>query len=259
MLGRRPKKDEALILLKAKFWSEVGGRDSGSSQGTHILQPAPSCYNSHCFQVFMAHDMKNRSGRKQPKQARSQVTVEAILDGTIQVFDREGPEAVTTTRIAEVAGVSVGTLYQYFENREAIIDALQQREFARADQMLKTQLANSNFASEHDLARAIITGLLGLYRAAPGLHRVLAIDGLHIGPTRSVQDFDRRMIEILRGFFAVTSFRISRTNHHAAAFVLYHSTRAVLLAAILEDSFSMSDEMLVSEVTDMVVRHLVGA
>ncbi len=169
----------------------------------------------------MRNGSKSRDGRKQPKQARAQATVETILDGAIQVFDREGPENATTSRIAEVAGVSVGTLYQYFTNREAVVDALQEREFARADAMLKGLLTSTTFSSERELSRAIIAGLLGLYRAAPGLHRVLAIDGLRIGPTERVQDFDRRMIEALRSFFDITSFRIRRKNHHAAAFVLY--------------------------------------
>jgi AcrR family transcriptional regulator len=58
--------------------------------------------------------------RKRPVQQRSQETVAAILTATIQVLDEVG-EALTTTRVAEVAGVSVGTLYQYFPNREALI------------------------------------------------------------------------------------------------------------------------------------------
>ncbi|MBV9949075.1 MAG: helix-turn-helix transcriptional regulator, partial [Myxococcales bacterium] len=63
--------------------------------------------------------------RKRPKQARAQATVSAILEATIQVLEREGLEAATTTRIAEAAGVSIGTLYQYFSHRDAILDALQ--------------------------------------------------------------------------------------------------------------------------------------
>ena len=58
--------------------------------------------------------------RKEPRQARSQVTVTAILEATIRILEREGMDAATTTRIAEVAGVSVGTLYQYFAHRDAI-------------------------------------------------------------------------------------------------------------------------------------------
>ena len=73
--------------------------------------------------------MRRKQSRKQPQQARSRVTVNAILDATTRILDREGPGAATTTRIAEVAGISIGTLYQYFSHRDAILDALLDREF----------------------------------------------------------------------------------------------------------------------------------
>jgi AcrR family transcriptional regulator len=61
------------------------------------------------------------SPRKRPVQQRSRTTVAAIVAATFRVLEQEG-EALTTTRVAEVAGVSVGTLYQYFPNREALIN-----------------------------------------------------------------------------------------------------------------------------------------
>lgn len=65
--------------------------------------------------------------RKSPVQARSASTVEAILQATIQVLLKEGKERLTTTRVAERAGVSVGTLYQYFPNKRALLQAALRR------------------------------------------------------------------------------------------------------------------------------------
>lgn len=62
--------------------------------------------------------------RKTPRQARSAVTVEAILAATIQVLLADGPSHLTTTRVAERAGVSVGTMYQYFPHKQALLYAL---------------------------------------------------------------------------------------------------------------------------------------
>lgn len=62
--------------------------------------------------------------RKAPVQARSAVTVEAISEATIQVLLRDGTERLTTTRVAERAGVSVGTLYQYYPNKQSLLFAL---------------------------------------------------------------------------------------------------------------------------------------
>jgi len=65
--------------------------------------------------------------RKTPAQSRSRVTVEAIYEATIQVLLRGGMNALTTTHVAERAGVSVGTMYQYFPNKQALVYALNAR------------------------------------------------------------------------------------------------------------------------------------
>jgi AcrR family transcriptional regulator len=62
--------------------------------------------------------------RKTPVQARSTVTVEAIFEATIQVLLSHGAERLTTTRVADRAGVSVGTLYQYFPNKQSLLYAV---------------------------------------------------------------------------------------------------------------------------------------
>jgi AcrR family transcriptional regulator len=62
--------------------------------------------------------------RKKPKQERARQAVAAIEQACIKILEQEGPQRLTTTRIAEVAGVNVGSLYQYFPNKEAILAAV---------------------------------------------------------------------------------------------------------------------------------------
>ena len=69
----------------------------------------------------------SQEARKTPKQSRSAVTVEAIFTAAIQVLLRDGPRRLTTTRVATRAGVSVGTIYQYFPNKLALLYALLER------------------------------------------------------------------------------------------------------------------------------------
>lgn len=65
--------------------------------------------------------------RKSPRQARAVVTLDAIFEATLQLLLRDGMHRLTTTRVAERAGVSVGTMYQYFPNKQALIHALNER------------------------------------------------------------------------------------------------------------------------------------
>jgi AcrR family transcriptional regulator len=194
--------------------------------------------------------------RNQPRQSRSRVTVSVILDATVRIFEQEGPNAATTSRIAEVAGVSVGTLYQYFGNRDAILVALQDREFERASAMLERVFVSSNGASGREVARAVIEELLKLYRAAPALHRVLAVEGLRVTPTERVLAFDQRAVGAIKAFLAFAGVR--RENVDAAAFVVYQSVRAVMLAYFLERPSGIDDRALTEELADLVERYLVG-
>lgn len=195
---------------------------------------------------------------REPRQARSLATVNAILDATVQVLDREGLDAATTTRIAEVAGVSVGSLYQYYAHRDAILMALQDREFNKAVDLLQTVLVESNLRKKpRETVSAVVKGLMELYSKSPGLHRVLAIEGLRVAKADRVHAFDLRVVGIIRHFLAATGPTIRRENLDAAAFVAFQSVRATMLASLLERPPGLDEAALVEESVDLVLRYLV--
>lgn len=90
------------------------------------------------------------SSRKTPKQARSTELVSAILEAAIQVLVQEGAQRFTTARVAEKAGVSVGSLYQYFPNKAAILFRLQSDEWRQTHAILANILGD---ATKPPLAR----------------------------------------------------------------------------------------------------------
>ena len=113
--------------------------------------------------------------RRTPVQRRSTATVEAIVEAAAQVFERHGYAAGTTNRIAERAGVSIGTLYQYFPNKDAILVALIERHLDEGIARLGPVLAE---LVEHPPPvrvgiERLLDGLLELHRHQPALHRVL--------------------------------------------------------------------------------------
>jgi AcrR family transcriptional regulator len=83
------------------------------------------------------------ASRKAPKQARSSELVAAVLEAAVQVLAAEGAQRFTTSRVAEKAGVSVGSLYQYFPNKAAILFRLQSDEWRRTTAMLSAILADT--------------------------------------------------------------------------------------------------------------------
>lgn len=130
------------------------------------------------------------SSRKQPQQARSTELVSAILEAAIQVLAKEGAARFTTARVAEKAGVSVGSLYQYFPNKAAILFRLQSDEWVQTTAMLQRILENREappldrlrtlvhafIRSECEEAqmRGALSDAAPLYRDAPEAHEVRA-------------------------------------------------------------------------------------
>src|SRR4051812_1817791 len=84
--------------------------------------------------------IRSVSSRKQPQQTRSNELVAAILDAAVQVLAKEGAQRFTTARVAERAGVSVGSLYQYFPNKAAVLFRLQSDEWRRTSELLRSIL-----------------------------------------------------------------------------------------------------------------------
>jgi len=130
------------------------------------------------------------SSRKQPQQARSSELVAAILDAAVQVLTKEGAQGFTTARVAERAGVSVGSLYQYFPNKAAILFRLQSDEWRQTTALLRDiledaarppldrlrALVHAFIRSECDEAavRVALNDAAPLYRDAPEAREVRA-------------------------------------------------------------------------------------
>ncbi|NVB36969.1 TetR/AcrR family transcriptional regulator [Pseudenhygromyxa sp. WMMC2535] len=99
--------------------------------------------------------------------------MEAILVATAQILEREGPEAATTNAIAALAGVSIGTLYQYFEDREAIIEALAERHIEQLRALLSEALGDLMQPSLEDAITGLMDGLIAVHEVNPRLDQAL--------------------------------------------------------------------------------------
>lgn len=101
------------------------------------------------------HQKPQITVRKQPKQARANDLIAAVLDAAVQVLRVKGAAQFTTARVAERAGVSVGSLYQYFPNKAAILFRLQSDEWRRTSAMLRDILEDRSLPPETRLRRLV--------------------------------------------------------------------------------------------------------
>src|ERR1041384_213374 len=122
------------------------------------------------------------SPRRRPRQARAQATVEAIIKATARVLVDEGYDRASTNRIALAAGVSIGSLYQYFPSKEALVAALVENHLGRMREALDHGLLwQEPPGSRGARARLLVLGMMAAYRIDPQLHHVLCQEVPKIG------------------------------------------------------------------------------
>ena len=178
--------------------------------------------------------------RKRPQQARSRVLYDALVEATQRLLAAEGVDAVTTARVAELAGVSIGSLYQYFPSREALIAAVIDRKL-EADLVELAPLAVALLSVDLDQAIAgIVEITIRYYRDETPLYRAMVaampdVDRVaHV--RRALAGFDQATVAILRPHAArlVPDFE-------ARAWVLREALIACVRAAATDHPETLAD------------------
>lgn len=190
--------------------------------------------------------------RRRPRQARAQSTVDAIYEATLQIIEREGAERITTSRISEVSGFSVGTLYQYFHDRDSLLMAMAIAHRDRLIERLKLIL----IASRDQPAGEAISRLVAMLVADARSNRKM-LRAVVRAVTR--KEMAAKMIDAMR----VLDQNIGRSLAELAGsdgvalspacqFVLSRSLTCVLWSAVMEDSDLLDCQELEDQLRNML-------
>ena len=114
------------------------------------------------------------STRREPKQQRSRQTVDAVLEAVQRVLRRHGAEAITTNRVAEAAGVSIGSLYQYFPEKQAIFIALHDRHVDRVRHVIEGTMTHCTSVSLEEFTRELVERLANVHSEDAELHEIVS-------------------------------------------------------------------------------------
>jgi AcrR family transcriptional regulator len=194
--------------------------------------------------------------RKKPRQQRSQATVDVILDATARVLCTTGYDRASTNRIAIAAGVSVGSLYQYFPSKEALVAALVERHVAEMTTLVKTKLAEVAAAPLAAACRTMIDAMFEAHAVDPRLHKVLIEQVPRVGRLEQVVGVEREVEALVALFLEARKHELRRNKLAATAFVLCNVVEAVTHAAVLAELEPRRAREVAEELTDMVLRYL---
>jgi AcrR family transcriptional regulator len=199
------------------------------------------------------------SPRKEAIQARSRATVDALIEATTRILVREGFDRASTNRIAEEAGVSIGSLYQYYPSKEALVAAVIDRHQQELMQVVRKALAEVSALPLEEGVRRLVAVAIDAHRVNPKLHRVLAEQIPRTGRLKNVEAFNRETYALFRSYLESHRVEVRAADLDLAAFVCVTSVEALTHTAVLHRPEVLSDKAagaLVEEATRLVLRYL---
>ena len=196
--------------------------------------------------------------RKLPEQDRSRATVEVIVDAAARILVKGGYDAFTTNRVAEKAGVSVGSLYQYFPNKEALLSELMRRHVMEIERNVEEMAEMAKTAPLAELIRVGIEQNVRAHLIDPDLHRVLSEEMPRLGALDWKAAFIERMEDRVRAALEARRSELAVSDIDLAVYIVTRTTEAVIHNAVCERPKELASGMLAEEVTRMLVGFLTG-
>jgi AcrR family transcriptional regulator len=198
-----------------------------------------------------------RDARKPPKQERSRRTIDALLEATARIVGDVGLETATTNRIAEVAGVSIGSLYQYFPGKEALLAALIERE-ARADLEAMRNVIDEARVMPLDLAIGhTMRALVARHARSPALYRWMLTYVPALGRHPKVRALAAEGRALLRDMLGARRHELPAEVEPAlAAMILGSAVEAAVHSAIFERPETLANGTLARELVALCTGYL---
>jgi AcrR family transcriptional regulator len=194
--------------------------------------------------------------RKSAKQERSVATVNAILAATARVLVREGYDRANTNRIAETAGVSIGSLYQYFPSKEALVAALIDQHAEEMIEVMGKTFAMAAGQPPRIAAEIMVRSLILAHRVDPKLHKVLMEQVPRVGRLSRMSNVTTRGTALVRAYFEANGCLLRKVDVDVAAFVVVNSVEALTHAAVVDHPEYLESDTLIDEMTELVVRYV---
>ena len=197
--------------------------------------------------------------RKDASQERSRATVDALVEATARILVREGFDKASTNRIADLAGVSIGSLYQYFPSKEALVAAVIERHQREIMQTVRKELGELIAQPVEHAVRKLVAVAIEAHRVDPRLHRVLAEQIPRVGKLERQEAFSRENYALFKTYLERHRDEVRVADLDLASFVCVTTIEALTHAAVLHHSLSdEAMEALTEDAARLIVGYLKG-
>ncbi len=197
--------------------------------------------------------------RKKPRQERSKFTVDMILEASVHVFEQRGYHKATTKHIAEHAGVSVGTLYQYFPNKESILCSLMEHHIQKTYALITDvfeKIVKSNKIDSSSV-EYFVKSFLKFHQKETSYHRIVLKEVQNAGQLLNewIENAEKGIMQFLEDLFAKSEF-IHVKYPKMAARLCSQMVNALVHKHILSETDENPDREFIHELTEILSCYL---
>jgi AcrR family transcriptional regulator len=196
--------------------------------------------------------------RKSPNQSRAKATVAAILDATAHILASDGFDAVNTNRVAEVAGVSIGSIYQYFPNKIALVGAVAVRHSEAMAAIVSAAVGTAACRSIPDLVQALVRATLRAHAENPKLRQAIIEELPRIGRPARIAELKQEILTSVATLLAAHRRTIKVKDLAMAAFVIVHTVEHLSHVAQATGHDARGLVKLEHELNDLILAYLLG-
>ncbi len=193
--------------------------------------------------------------RRRPKTTEGEAIVGAILDATKHLLAEHGFAHLTTNRVADRAGVSIGSLYQYFTDKESIVAALGRRFDEQALDIIEKTVIGETRSMRDDI-RALVTVLVAIERGDQRMRRSLLREVPRSWIEVPGAELEQRTRAVVEHMFERWPAKRQRVTPATAAFIAYHAITSVIEAALLQQPELLAQERFSRELERLVLSYL---
>ncbi len=196
------------------------------------------------------------SPRKSPRQERSKATVDAIVLAMTRVLIKDGWDAASTNRVATEAGVSVGSLYQYFPSKEALVLAVMERHATAMTEKLQERMMQLATASIRDAAAELVHLFIDAHLTNPKLHRVLIEQVPRVGALSKLEEMNRIYEHLLVAYMESHREELEVKDLSMAAYVIVQAVEALCHHAVVQRQDLLQNGKLEKEIVRLVLGYI---
>ncbi|MFL5784041.1 MAG: TetR/AcrR family transcriptional regulator [Bacteriovoracaceae bacterium] len=195
--------------------------------------------------------------RKEPNQERSRETVENIVTATTHILEKDGFEKISTNRIAEKAGVSIGSLYQYFPTKDAIFSFMMERYVKSQTEMVDRIIQERKLSRDlKETVRIIISAIMESKIKQSRFQKMFAEKVLSYAGFESLHKQDEHLIGVFEKYLEPFENEVRKENLDISLYFVIQTVKVLPIAILYQNRIKLADPRVTDELVELCYRYL---